>query len=124
MEHLLGSEIGVISPYAEQVRYLRTQIAEDGFAQYLNLEVDSIDGFQGQEKDVIYISLVRSNENGDIGFLADARRLNVALTRAKMSLVVIGDSSTIGNHKLYMELLAHFEGKSAYYSAWDYMLVN
>jgi superfamily I DNA and/or RNA helicase len=124
MEHLLGSEIGVISPYAEQVRFLRTQIAEDGFAQGLNLEVDSIDGFQGQEKDVIYISLVRSNDHGEIGFLADERRLNVALTRARMSVVVIGDSSTLGNHKLYIELLAHFENKQAYYSAWEYMQVN
>lgn len=124
MEHLLGAEIGVISPYAEQVRYLRTQISEDGFAKDLDIEVDSIDGFQGQEKDVIYISLVRSNENGEIGFLADERRLNVALTRARMSVVVIGDSSTLGNHKLYNELLNHFENKQAYYSAWEYMQIN
>lgn len=124
MEHLLGAEIGVISPYAEQVRFLRTQISEDGFAKDLNIEIDSIDGFQGQEKDIIYISLVRSNDNGEIGFLADERRLNVALTRARMCVVVIGDSSTLGNHKLYSDLIAHFEIKEAYHSAWEYMQVN
>lgn len=113
--------IGIISPYAEQVRYIRSQVAEDADMQALDITVDSIDGFQGQEKDIIYLSLVRSNENGEIGFLKDLRRLNVALTRARMKLVIIGDVSTLSSDANYLKLLDHVEQKGLYQSGWEYM---
>ena len=82
--------------------------------------VNTIDGFQGQERDVIYISLVRSNEQGEIGFLSDERRMNVALTRAKRKLVVIGDSATIGvKSKLYNEFLDYINAIDSYRSAFE-----
>lgn len=120
-ENLLGCAIGIISPYNEQVRYLRQEIAEDVDLKMLDIEINSIDGFQGQEKEVIYISLVRSNDNGDIGFVKDERRLNVAMTRAMKKLVIIGDSSTLGQHKLYEELLTFVQEDGFYDSAWSYM---
>jgi ATP-dependent RNA/DNA helicase IGHMBP2 len=70
--------------------------------------------------DIIYISLVRSNDEGDIGFLSDIRRMNVAMTRAKLRLVVLGDSATIGNHEFYKKFLEHAELHDSYESAWDY----
>jgi ATP-dependent RNA/DNA helicase IGHMBP2 len=114
--------IGIISPYKEQVNYITKAIAEDEDLQHLkHLTVNTIDGFQGQERDVIYISLVRSNENGEIGFLSDARRMNVALTRAKSKLIVIGDSATLGNHSFYSQFLEYCESVEAYHSAWEWM---
>lgn len=118
-----GQSIGFISPYAEQVRYVRAQIMEDPEYDGLDITVDSIDGFQGQEKDIIYLSLVRSNEDGEIGFLKDQRRLNVALTRAKMKLVIIGDVATLSSSDAYMKLLDHVEKKGLYQSGWEYMSV-
>ena len=85
------------------------------------ISVKTIDGFQGQERDVIYISLVRSNDNQEIGFLSDTRRMNVALTRAKKKLVVIGDSSTFGNHPFYKSFLDYVEKIGAYKSAWEFI---
>jgi len=85
-----ADDIAVITPYAAQVRLLRSRLA-----QTPGLEIDSVDGFQGREKEAVVISLVRSNCEGQIGFLADVRRMNVALTRARRRLVVIGDSATI-----------------------------
>jgi ATP-dependent RNA/DNA helicase IGHMBP2 len=120
-ERLLGASIGIISPYAAQVRYIEAQIEDDEMMRSLDIEVGSIDGFQGQERDVIYLSLVRSNENGEIGFLKDERRLNVALTRAKMKLIVIGDSGTIATDKLYASLVDHITEIGHYDSAWSYM---
>lgn len=115
--------VGIISPYKEQVLYLR-----DIFANYSNLadhahrfSIDTIDGFQGQERDLIAISLVRSNDAGEIGFLADTRRMNVALTRAKKKLVVIGDSATISGHPFYKNWLDYIEIIGAYKSAWELM---
>ena len=87
----------------------------------MDIEVNSIDGFQGQEKEVIYISLVRCNENGDIGFVKDERRLKVAMTRAMKKLVIVGDSATLGQHKLYEELLTFVQEDGHYDSAWNYM---
>ena len=84
---ILARDIGVITPYAAQVRLLRTKLAIDG------LEIDTVDGFQGREKEAIVISLVRSNDSGEIGFLSDLRRMNVAMTRARRKLIVIGDSA-------------------------------
>jgi ATP-dependent RNA/DNA helicase IGHMBP2 len=120
-ENFLGFEIGIITPYAEQVRFIQSQILEDEELRILGLDVNSIDGFQGQEKDIIYISLVRSNDRSEIGFLVDERRLNVALTRAKKKLVVVGDSSTIGSHPIFNSLLNHIESKAHYQSAWEFM---
>ncbi len=121
--HLISSEIsvGIISPYARQVSQIRENISDDEVLRSLDIMVNSIDGFQGQEKDVIYISLVRSNEDGNIGFLRDYRRLNVALTRARYKLVVVGDMSTLGNDAMYLNLAEHFERHGTYKSAWEYM---
>src|SRR5262249_49240587 len=82
-----AQDIAVIAPYAAQVRLLRDRLVVPG------LEIDSVDGFQGREKEAVVISLVRSNSEGDIGFLADMRRMNVALTRARRKLLIIGDSA-------------------------------
>lgn len=120
-EKLLGASIGIICPYAEQVRYIRQELAGDETLSQLNIEVNTIDGFQGQEKEVIYISLVRSNENGDIGFVKDERRLNVAMTRAQKKLILIGDSATLGQNVLYGDLITHIEAEGHYDSAWNYM---
>ncbi|MGF7082803.1 C-terminal helicase domain-containing protein [Mucilaginibacter sp. UYCu711] len=79
-----------------------------------------VDGFQGQEREVIYISLTRSNSDGIIGFLADYRRLNVAMTRAKLKLVLVGDSTTLGQTPFFAELMAYAEGLGGYESVWHY----
>ena len=78
--------------------------------------------FQGQECDIIYITLVRSNEKGEIGFLKDYRRMNVAMTRAKRKLVIIGDSGTLGNSAFYQAFLEYCERENAYDSAWSWMV--
>jgi ATP-dependent RNA/DNA helicase IGHMBP2 len=83
------------------------------------LEIDSVDGFQGREKEAVVISLVRSNSEGEIGFLADVRRMNVALTRARRKLLVIGDSATLGGHPFYARLISHFEAAHAYHTVWE-----
>lgn len=108
--------ISVISPYAAQVRRLREQLATE-MAQ--GLEIGSIDGFQGRENEAVIISLVRSNQDGEIGFLADTRRMNVALTRARRKLIVIGDSATIGGDQFYANLLAYFDQIGAYHTVWE-----
>ena len=87
----------------------------------LDLDINTIDGFQGQEKDVVFISLVRSNMKGEIGFLTDYRRMNVAMTRARKQLIIVGDSATIGNNKFYGEFLSYCEEVGEYRSAWEYM---
>lgn len=110
------TQIGVISPYRSQVDLL-----EDVFESIEAIEVNTIDSFQGQEKEVIIISLVRSNETANIGFLSDYRRMNVAMTRAKKKLIVIGDSSTIGLDDFYSKWLEFVEQNGSYRSAWEYM---
>jgi superfamily I DNA and/or RNA helicase len=107
------SQVAVISPYSAQVRLLRKLLQQD------DLEIDTVDGFQGREKEVVVISLVRSNSEGEIGFLADVRRMNVALTRARRKLLVVGDSATIANHTFYQRLLEYFELMSAYHTVWE-----
>ena len=87
--------LGIIAPYKAQIERLKEGV-EINQSPNLKISINTIDGFQGQERDIIYISLVRSNEKGDIGFLSNQRRMNVAMTRAKKKLVIIGDSSTIG----------------------------
>jgi superfamily I DNA and/or RNA helicase len=121
LNQLTGLSIGIISPYKAQVKFIRQQIEEDDALRSLDIEVNTVDGFQGQEKEVIYLSLVRSNDRGEIGFLKDYRRLNVAMTRAKMKLVIIGDMATLGADTLYMRMAEHMEKQSAYQSAWEYM---
>jgi len=113
--------IGIISPYREQVIYMKKQIAEDEKLAALPLSVNTIDAFQGQERDLIYISLVRSNGKGEIGFLKDYRRMNVAMTRARKKLVVLGDSATIGMDKFYGAFLDYCDKAGAYKTAWEYM---
>ncbi|MFC3881900.1 AAA domain-containing protein [Algoriphagus namhaensis] len=121
-----GWTVGLIAPYSAQVRYLRHLIFETfdypnlkAFADLLT--IDTVDGFQGQERDLMIISLTRSNDRGEIGFLADERRMNVALTRAKRKLVLIGDSSTLAVNPFFDSLLGYFEEKGAYRSVWESM---
>ena len=106
-------QIAIIAPYAAQVRLLRTRL------EIAELEIDTVDGFQGREKEVVLISMVRSNPQLEIGFLADTRRTNVALTRAKRKLIVIGDSATLGNNAFYRQMLEYFESRNAYRSVWE-----
>ena len=115
-------DIGIISPYKEQRELLKESLLTFDYSNYLvnELDVKTIDGFQGEERDVIYISLVRSNPNSEIGFLSDIRRMNVALTRAKKKLVVIMDTATIGNHPFYKSFIEYCEKNNFYKSAWDY----
>jgi ATP-dependent RNA/DNA helicase IGHMBP2 len=111
---LSAAAIAVISPYSAQVRLLRERL------QQPELEIDSVDGFQGREKEAVLVSLVRSNREGTIGFLEDVRRMNVALTRARRKLIVIGDSATIATHPFYQRMLTYFESIGAYHSVWEY----
>jgi superfamily I DNA and/or RNA helicase len=143
-----ADQIAVIAPYAAQVRHLREQLAtlgdcpnfrpsENGTVPFrgkgdspvladaetgtvpLGVEIDSVDGFQGREKEAVVISLVRSNATGEIGFLADVRRMNVALTRARRKLLVIGDSATLGGHPFYKRMIEYFEAAGAYRTVWE-----
>ncbi|GAB6867895.1 AAA domain-containing protein [Bacteroides rodentium JCM 16496] len=100
-------DFGIISPYKAQVQYLRNKIkADTSLKPYRSLfTVNTVDGFQGQERDVIFISLVRANEEGQIGFLNDLRRMNVAITRARMKLVILGEAETLKHHGFYRKLL-------------------
>lgn len=108
-----AAAIAVITPYAAQVRLLRELLSDD------TLEINTVDGFQGREKEAVIISLVRSNYEGDIGFLAETRRMNVALTRARRKLIVIGDSATVTAHPFYQALVNYFEAVGAYQSVWE-----
>ncbi|MDE6408732.1 MAG: AAA family ATPase [Muribaculaceae bacterium] len=104
-------DIGLISPYRAQVNYLRHLLKRLTFFKPFrhSISVNTVDGFQGQERDIIVISLVRSNERGEIGFLSDLRRMNVAMTRARMKLLIIGDSSTLCRHPFYRKLKGYIE---------------
>lgn len=113
-ERFLGEriDVGVISPYKAQVQYLRQLIKKDAFFKpYRQLiTVNTVDGFQGQERDVILISLVRANEKGEIGFLGDLRRMNVAITRARMKLIILGNAATLTRHSFYKKLYEYISG--------------
>jgi ATP-dependent RNA/DNA helicase IGHMBP2 len=113
--------IGIVSPYREQTIYMKEMIAEDEALSALPLDINTIDAFQGQERDVIYISLVRSNTKSEIGFLKDYRRMNVAMTRAKKKLIIVGDSATLGNDPFYQNFLDYCDGLNSYKTAWEYM---
>lgn len=133
--HLLISELiqnysienfpsmAVISPYKQQINLLKEQLdhAEDLQKVKQHISVNTIDSFQGQERDVVYISLTRSNDKGEIGFLSDIRRMNVAMTRAKKKLVVIGDSATLGQHPFYADFIDYAEQLGGYVSAWEFV---
>lgn len=113
-------EIALISPYSGQVKLLNHMIhGEKDPDPLADLEIDSIDAFQGREKEVVIVSLVRSNIKGQLGFLTDTRRMNVAMTRAKRKLVVIGDSATLCNFPFYEDFLKYVESIQAYRSAWE-----
>ena len=112
---LAPQDIAVIAPYAAQVRWLRQN------AEYNKLEVDTVDGFQGREKEAVVMCTVRSNSIGEVGFLSDARRMNVALTRARRKLIVIGDSATLGADPFFAELLEWFESVGGYRTVWELM---
>jgi len=108
--------VAVISPYRAQVELLQRE-----FSGAEGVAVNTIDSFQGQERDVVYLSLVRSNDKGEIGFLRDYRRMNVAMTRARMKLVIIGDSATLGNDRFFAEFLEYAESIGGYRTAWEFM---
>lgn len=104
-------DVGLISPYRAQVQYIRHLIKRTPFFKPFRqlISVNTVDGFQGQERDVIVISLVRSNDDGNIGFLRDLRRMNVAMTRARMKLIIIGDVATLTRHPFYRRLHASLD---------------
>jgi len=115
------SEIAIISPYSAQVKLLTGMLLGDRGdpGDLAALEIDSVDAFQGREKEVVIVSLVRSNREGQLGFLTDTRRMNVAMTRAKRKLVLIGDSATLSNHAFFEDLLRYVESVQGYRSAWE-----
>jgi predicted DNA helicase len=107
-------DVAVISPYDAQVQKIRQLLADQP-----DLEIDTVDGFQGREKEAVVVSLVRSNESGELGFVADIRRINVALTRARKKLIVIGDSATVARHPFHAGFVKYAESIGAWRSAWD-----
>jgi len=112
---LSAAQVSVITPYNAQARLIRAAFP-DG-----EPEVDSVDGFQGREKEAIVVSMVRSNHEGQIGFLADTRRMNVAMTRARRKLILIGDSATLGANEFFARLLTSIEANGLYRSVWEMM---
>jgi predicted DNA helicase len=113
---LSAADVAVITPYDAQARLLHDLLAAERDA---GLEIGTVDGFQGREKEAILVDLVRSNERGELGFLADTRRMNVALTRARRFLLVVGDSATLGAHPYYAAFLVAAETAGAWRSAWS-----
>jgi len=111
--------VGIISPYRGQVRLISSMLTEEQRSRTSLLDVDTVDSFQGSECDVIIISLVRSNDDQEIGFLKDTRRMNVAITRARRKLVIIGDGSTIAAHPFYKGLWEYAENHATVISAWN-----
>ena len=117
----MNSTLGIITPYSAQVEIL-LKLANQ--SEILNevaslISINTVDAFQGQERDVIAISLVRSNEHGEIGFLSDIRRTNVAMTRARKKLIMVGDSGTLSTHTFYDQLITYVQQKEYYFSAFE-----
>jgi len=113
---LPAADLAIITPYEAQARLLRQSLAAE---VALGLEIGTVDGFQGREKEAILVDLVRSNDESAIGFLADTRRMNVALTRAKRFLLVVGDGATLGDHPYYRAFVEAAERTGAWLSAWE-----
>lgn len=115
--------IAVISPYRHQVEWLKEQVPTfPGLSEVVqSITVNTIDSFQGQERDIVYISLTRSNADNVIGFLSEVRRMNVAMTRARKKLVVVGDSATVAQFPFYADFIQYAENAGGYMSAWELM---
>lgn len=115
--------IAIISPYKQQVALLKEQIQHTAAIKLYahKISVNTIDSFQGQERDIVYISMTRSNADASIGFLTDIRRMNVAMTRARKKLVVIGDSATLSQFPFYANFITYTQDNDAYQSAWEFM---
>jgi ATP-dependent RNA/DNA helicase IGHMBP2 len=113
--------LGIITPYRAQVDYLQKLAESSPILEplYALININTVDAFQGQERDVIAISFVRSNDKGEVGFLGDIRRTNVAMTRAKKKLIMIGDSATLGSHPFYLKLLDFVQQEGFYKSAFE-----
>jgi len=115
-----SASIGVIAPYRAQVTLLEDLLHSERAGAEGRLTIQTVDGFQGQERDIMVIGLTRSNEDGTVGFLAEYRRMNVAMTRARMHLLIIGDSATLGSDDFYAAFTAHCEATGAYRSCWEW----
>lgn len=115
--------VAVISPYKQQIQLLKEQLLHSpALLPYADrISVNTIDSFQGQERDIVYISMTRSNTENKIGFLSDIRRMNVAMTRARKKLVIIGDSGTLSQLGFYAGFISYAENNNAYQSAWEFM---
>jgi superfamily I DNA/RNA helicase len=113
---LAPSDLAIIAAYSAQARRLRELLRVERAA---GVEIGTVDGFQGREKEAVIVDLVRSNERGELGFLANTRRLNVALTRARRFLLVIADSATLGEHPYYAQFLQYVDEIDAHGSAWS-----
>ena len=113
---LAPTDLAIIAAYSAQARKLRDLLRDERAA---GLEVGTVDGFQGREKEAVIVDLVRSNDTGELGFLSNTRRMNVALTRAKRFLLVVADSATLGNHPYYAQFLAYIDEVDAHGSAWS-----
>lgn len=110
-EHI---DVGIISPYRAQVQLLHKMIRQSEFFRPYRraISVNTVDGFQGQERDIIVISLVRNNDGKEIGFLRDLRRMNVAITRARMKLIILGSAATMTAHPFYKKLYEWISGQA------------
>jgi superfamily I DNA and/or RNA helicase len=115
--------VGIISPYRKQIDELKEALLQtpELLPYQQQITINTIDSFQGQERDMILISMTRSNNDNRIGFLSEIRRMNVAMTRARKKLVVIGDSSTLSQHDYYAGFISYAEQHEAYKSAWEFM---
>ncbi len=121
MEKIEDRSVGIITPYRAQIELLTKEIRQSSLLTPFmeQIDINSVDAFQGQERDIIYISLVRSNLNGEIGFLKEYRRMNVAMTRARYRLVIIGDSATIAQDTFFGEMLSFIQKKGQYQSVFE-----
>jgi superfamily I DNA and/or RNA helicase len=114
--------VGIITPYQEQLKTLNEMIQRTKLHTFSNVEIGTVDSFQGQERDIIYISLVRSNSRQELGFLKEYRRMNVALTRAKQKLIVIGDSVTLGRDSFYKQWVSNVVKNGRHLSVYEYLV--
>ena len=115
--------VAIISPYKQQIQILNEQLTHIADLQSFlpSIAINTVDSFQGQERDIVYISMTRSNAEGVIGFLSDIRRMNVAMTRARKKLVIVGDSATLAQLPFYADFITYAESIDAYQSAWEWM---